>query len=98
MEKISPKCKSFIVGSMRKAWRFYSEARKECLKTRICVECNAKCKDIKADHIDPVGSFIPEQNPYIVRMFCDRSNLQGLCDKHHDIKTAKERALRKKLK
>lgn len=96
MEKLSSKCKSFIVGSMRKAWRFYSEARRECLKSKTCAKCNKRKKEVKADHIDPVGSFIPEQNPYLVRMFCDVSNLQSLCDDCHDEKTAKEREGRKK--
>ena len=96
MEKLSSKAKSFLVSKIRLCWRFYSEARKEVLKTKYCVQCKKKRAVIYADHIVPVGSFVPEDNPYLQAMFCPRENLQGLCEKHHDAKTKAERQARKK--
>lgn len=98
MEKLTGKCKSFLTGSIRKAWRFYSEARRQTLKSRTCANCKQVKREIFADHKDPVGSFIPANNEYISRMFCDASNLQPLCKVCHDEKTARERALRKSKK
>lgn len=91
MEKLSPKAKRFLVSKIRLAWRYYSSARKECLKTGYCVTCKRKRKEIYADHITPVGRFMPEENPYLSRMFPSREGLQGLCKVHHDRKTERER-------
>lgn len=100
MEKLSTRCKAYLRSHIRDAWRWYSEARKDCLKQKKCAVCKKKDRDY-ADHIDPVGEFLPEANPYIKRMFCDRSNLQPICKDCHKTKTKEERltknALRKRM-
>lgn len=91
METLSPKCKAFIRGKIRLAWRYYSLARKECLKTAFCVGCKRKKCRLYADHIKAIGKFVPEENPFIARIFCTRENLQSLCESCHAEKTKKER-------
>lgn len=95
IEKLSSKCKSFIVGKLRLAWRYYSENRKECLKSKTCVSCKQVKRKIFADHKEPIGTFIPEENLYLVRLFCPSGNLQPLCKGCHDSKTKQERLERK---
>lgn len=60
---------------------------------------------IAVDHIDPVvppdGSFDP-QNPdwnlFISRLWCDKSNLQRICEPCHHAKTQAERLRLKELR
>lgn len=91
---ITTRAKSFIASKIRLAWRYYSEERKDCLTATVCSSCKCRGQELFADHIDPVGTFTPEDNPYIMRMFCQRSNLQALCKACHDPKSAKERTER----
>ena len=60
---------------------------------------------VEVDHVIPVipvdGSFDPKNpdwNMYIARLWCDKSNLQRICDECHDKKTAAEREARKEAK
>jgi hypothetical protein len=49
------------------------------------------------DHIDPVVSVndgFQDWNEFIARLWCDKSNLQRVCDTCHDKKTAEERIAR----
>ncbi len=49
---------------------------------------------ITIDHIDPVISVddgFQDWNEFVARLWCDKSNLQRICDDCHDKKTAKER-------
>ena len=61
-----------------------------------CASCKGEfpAKEVNVDHIepcvDPKEGFI-NWDVYIKRMFCDKSNLQVLCTKCHDVKSAEER-------
>lgn len=61
-----------------------------------CAGCGGEfsLKNVCVDHLLPVVS--PKEgfinwDVYIERMFCPKENLQVLCSKCHDIKTAKEK-------
>ena len=64
-----------------------------------CAECNQDypAKEVNVDHcnpvIDPKVGFV-DWDVYIKRMFCGKENLQVLCTKCHDKKTAGERLVR----
>lgn len=66
-----------------------------------CAKCKKEfpAKDVQVDHISPVvdtkAGFI-DWNTFIDRLFCGVENLQILCSKCHDLKTAKERKVRNK--
>lgn len=94
MEKLTSKAKGYIRSHLRMAWRYYSLNRKAVKEeTRNCPKCDKKLnqKSVKVDHIKPVGKFVFEDNPYIVKMFCDKDNLMGLCRPCHAVKTKSER-------
>lgn len=61
-----------------------------------CASCKQEfpAKDVQCDHnipvIDPNVGFV-DWDIYIKRMFCAKSNLQVLCTKCHDVKSAGER-------
>ncbi len=97
METLSSKAKKYLYGKIRLAWKYYSEYRKTCLKAKKCLMCGRASK-LYADHKDPIGSFKPEDQPYLQRVFTDLDNLQPLCKTCHDAKTKLERAARKKKK
>lgn len=68
-----------------------------------CASCKQEfpAKDVQVDHIDAV--VCPKEgfvgwDVYIKRMFCAKSNLQVLCTKCHDVKSAGERKVRKENK
>lgn len=64
-----------------------------------CAECKKEypAKEVNVDHIEPVvcpkDGFV-NWDVYIKRMFCEKSNLQVLCEKCHDVKSAEERKQR----
>jgi 5-methylcytosine-specific restriction endonuclease McrA len=63
---------------------------------RQCQVCNQWVGSTKivVDHKDPVISVdvgFQDWNEFVVRLWCNRSNLQRICDPCHDVKTAKER-------
>lgn len=68
-----------------------------------CAECKKDypAKDVNCDHtnpvIDPKVGFV-DWDTYIRRMFCGKDNLQVLCTKCHDEKTANERIIRNETK
>ena len=61
-----------------------------------CASCKQEfpAKDVQVDHIepcvDPQEGFL-NWDVYIKRMFCAKNNLQVLCTKCHDVKSAGER-------
>lgn len=61
-----------------------------------CQVCNnwVSSTKVSVDHIEPVISVddgFVDWNQFVDRLFCDKSNLQRICDDCHDIKTATER-------
>lgn len=62
-----------------------------------CAHCKIwmpwRKKEIMVDHVIPCGSFLcaADYATFIPGLFCDRSNLQVLCKKCHDIKSYEER-------
>lgn len=93
---LTNKAKSYIISKIRLAWRYYSEERKDCLNSKCCAHCKRARLKLYADHIKPVGRFSEEENLYIKRMFCERTNLQPLCEKCHAKKTKKDNLERSK--
>lgn len=68
-----------------------------------CAMCLGEfpAKSVCVDHIQPVidpnGSFV-NWDTYIERMFCPVENLQILCSLCHDVKTQKEKDVKKNNK
>jgi hypothetical protein len=63
---------------------------------RQCQVCDqwVSSGHIAVDHIDPVISVDhgkQDWNEYIDRLWCDKKNLQRVCDPCHDLKTSTER-------
>lgn len=64
-----------------------------------CSKCKQSfiAKDVQVDHIkpvvDPKKGFV-DWETYIDRLFCEATNLQVLCKKCHNLKTAAEKVLR----
>ena len=65
-----------------------------------CKQC-FKQSEIHIDHINPVvkieDGFV-DWNTFIGNLFCESSNLQGLCKPCHKIKTDAENVERRKIK
>jgi hypothetical protein len=64
-----------------------------------CQVCNCWVSSTKVtvDHIEPVISVdegFVDWNQFVARLFCDKVNLQRICDDCHDAKTQKERIAR----
>lgn len=90
------KIKKYLTHHFRLAWRYYSEARRECLKAKLCVKCNKKAKQIYADHVNPVvdvNTGFVDWNTYAERMFSN--DLQPLCRACHASKSKAEAAERR---
>ena len=47
---------------------------------------------LQVDHIEDVGTFDGNFQVYVMKMYCDPSNLQNLCKLCHDRKTATKNA------
>ena len=61
-------------------WR---RARKQYLQTHpLCVECMKDGRYVKATVVDHI---VPHRGDQ--KLFWDRSNWQGLCEHHHNVKT-----------
>lgn len=81
-----------------------TRAKKNWVK-RQCQVCNewVGSSKIAVDHIDPVvppEGYSPDLDMwqritlFLQRLWCDKSNLQRICDTCHDAKTEKERTFR----
>lgn len=100
MIHLTTKEKNAIRSANRKAWAMYSIARKE-VKTRCrisrgtyrCENCGKIMKGndsvIAVDHIKQVGSVM--ELPYLHNLWSDVTNLWGLCNDCHKLKTKLER-------
>lgn len=90
-----------IKSALRKVWRYYSEDRRNALKSRTCAYCE-KPRDydekFQADHLEPIVPVSGWDNwdGYIERM------MDGLvvacCKTCHAKKTKQENAQRRKRK
>lgn len=61
-----------------------------------CREC-FKREEVRVDHIAPVVcplTGFQDWDVYVTRLFCESSKLQVLCEACHDVKTAREKAVR----
>ena len=78
-----------------KARRPYTGSNKRLKFEYQCNQCKNWFPDkkINVDHICPAGSLKSAQDlpDFIERLFCEVDNLQVLCEKCHDRKTADER-------
>jgi hypothetical protein len=86
----------FLCAAGRKYWRFYSPAHKEVKQKSFCDVCKKKVDYVEVDHTEPVGSRpreFKDMGAWLERLFY--LPLQGLCKKHHQEKTARERQRRK---
>jgi 5-methylcytosine-specific restriction endonuclease McrA len=67
-----------------------------------CAGCGNifKAKDVAVDHIHPVVDTdgFKSWDDVIERLFCEVDGLQVLCHTCHSVKTANEKAMRKKRK
>ena len=66
---------------------------------RKCAGCGElhNRDNVNVDHIREVGAFLGCWNRFILRLYCDKSNLQVLCKPCHDEKTEKYNWLRREL-
>lgn len=82
-------------SAIRQVWSWSEPCRivrKRCLIAggfSRCEQCKKKVPKVFVDHIKVMGSIFGEG--YIERMGCPSTELQGLCKKCHDAKTAVER-------
>lgn len=90
------KWERYLLGACRKAWQWFSEARKECLKAKTCLKCG-KTERLYADHITPVVDIKKGWqgwDTHIDRMM--NGALQPLCKECHNKKSKAENAERRK--
>lgn len=88
-----------VMMEVRKEFPKYNKDGSRAKKDAVCYLCNI-CKNyvgstkVSVDHINPVISiedgFI-DWNEFVFRLWCDKTNLQTICDTCHQIKTNKER-------
>lgn len=89
---------AFLRGQFRKAWRYYSESRRECLKARTCVKCNKRTK-LYADHVEPVvdpKTGFQGWDVYYERLV--KGKLQAICKSCHAEKTKEENRIRREAR
>ena len=105
----SPIVREVLLDGRREVPKFKKDGKRSKkdsvqYQCEVCGKWVASTK-VSVDHLNPVvppdGSFDsknPDWNMYINRLWCDRSNLQRICDDCHDIKTAAESEVRKQLR
>lgn len=93
-----------LVSHCRIVWRqsvYYQQAKKI---TKIedksgwfrCQRCERETEKIQIDHVQPIGhqpDNLVEFGRWLHLLFCDTSNLQGLCTECHKKKTKEDRFL-----
>ena len=89
-----------ITECKMKSRRMYKGPLKRQKFEYQCKECSNWFPDkkINVDHKIPVGALncSADLAGFVERLFCEEQNLQCLCSDCHDIKTKKEKELRKK--
>lgn len=72
----------------------FKNGKEKFIWERACDSCGQwyalKDNILEVDHIDPVGSYNGDIHEYAHRMYCDRLNLQALCDLCHKRKSASD--------
>ena len=101
----SPLVQEVMADSRREAPRYNKDGsrHKKNLVQRQCQVCGewVSSSKMSVDHIVPVVSVddgFQDWNEFIARLWCDKSNLQRICDPCHDKKTYAERIARLKIK
>jgi 5-methylcytosine-specific restriction endonuclease McrA len=78
------------------ASRPYVGSDKRRKKEYQCAVCDSWCadKDVAVDHITPCGSLktFEDLPKFVATLFCEKENLQIICNTCHQIKTNEERA------
>jgi len=84
-----------IRTAIRQVWS-WSHPKRLCMARAVgrdgfsrCEKCKKKVPKVFADHITPCGDV--RDGGFIARMWCPSNQLQALCKKCHDLKTAQER-------
>src|ERR1051326_8604027 len=93
------KIDAYLKHKFRLSWRFYSNARKTCIKAAVCAVCRKNKRPLYADHIEAVinpKTGFRGWDEYYNRMF--NGKLQALCRDCHKAKTKKENAERRKTR
>lgn len=95
IDGLNPKDLARLRASIRDCWR-YSEPHKLVVKRCLlpngfskCEGCKKRVPKVFVDHVEVMGHVLGAR--YIERMFRPSKELQGLCKKCHDAKTATER-------
>ena len=104
----SPVYKEVLMAGRREVPRYNKDGSRHKVDSvqYSCQVCNqwVAAKFIEVDHIipvidiDDVSGKVKDWNVYKKRLFCEKNNLQRICDPCHDIKTFKERQHRQALK
>lgn len=101
----SPLVQEVMAESRREVPRYNKDGsrHKKNWVQRECEVCNnwVSTSKMAVDHKIPVISVEhgkQDWNEFIARLWCDRANLQRICDPCHDIKTYAERIERLKIK
>lgn len=101
----------YLIPAARKIWSFSPLRREIRQRTRVsivkgvetfrCEKCRKLTDKVDVDHKDPIVDpevGFKDWNTYFERMFCDPSNLWGICQSCHRHKTKQEFAIRKSKK
>jgi len=94
----SPVVREVLMAGRREVPKYNKDgslAKKPAVQYQ-CEVCSTWVSSTKVsvDHIDPVISVddgFVDWNQFVDRLFCDKTNLQRICDDCHDKKTASER-------
>lgn len=97
----SPAVQEKMAESRREVPRYLKDgtrAKKDWVQRQceVCKEWVGSTK-LAVDHIDPVVSVddgFQDWNIFVSRLWCDKSNLQRICDDCHNLKTQGERIAR----
>lgn len=106
---LTPKVKSFAIQALRRAsfrWPPRSQVAKDARVARGLYTCNSCKKEVRnkdkvIDHKIPIVSPVvgwTNFDDFISGLFCEKDNLQVLCNICNNEKTGKEQSVRRKGK
>lgn len=98
----SPIVREVLMAGRREVPKYNKDGTR-AKKNAVQYQCEVCGKWVGSTHVevDHINSVIDNEvgfidwNTFIARLFCDKSNLQRICDDCHDIKTQKEREIAK---